>query len=86
MTDTDRVGGNKWIEKVVRKLGFNHGVGGEHLDCGLADVTVGDGQTELQSLGLTSKYRNIERSDTTEYRHHRHQIVQSDKFPDGRYS
>ena len=58
---TDRGGGNKWIEKVVRKLCFNDGIGGEHLDCGLADVTEGHGQTELQSLGLTSKYRNIER-------------------------
>ena len=63
LNDTDRVGGNKWIEKVVRKLCFNDGVGGEHLDCRLADVIVGHGQAELQSLRLTSKYRNIENSD-----------------------
>ena len=63
MTDTDRVGGNEGIEEVVGKLGLNHGVGGEHLICRLADVTVGDRQTELQSLRLTSKYRNIENSD-----------------------
>ena len=41
MTDTDRVGGNEGIEEVVGKLGLNHGVGGEHLHRGLADVTVG---------------------------------------------
>ena len=73
MAHTEGIGRNKRIEEIVRELCLNHGVGGEHLICRLADVTVGDRQTELQSLRLTSKYRNIENSDIrlqshTEYR------------------
>ena len=73
MAHTEGIGRNKRIEEIVRELCLNDGVGGEHLICRLADVTVGDRQTELQSLRLTSKYRNIENSDIrlqshTEYR------------------
>ena len=54
---TERVGGNKRVEEVVRELCLQDGQGGEHLVGGLGHVGEGDGQTEGDSLGLTSKQR-----------------------------
>ena len=56
---TERVGGDERIEEVVRELGLQDWQGGEHRVCRLGDVREGDGQTEGQSLGLTSTQRKV---------------------------
>ena len=56
---TERVGGDERVEEVVRELGLQDGQGGEHRVRRLGDVREGDGQTEGQSLGLTSTQRKI---------------------------
>ena len=56
---TEGVGGDERIEEVVRELGLQDWQGGEHRVRRLGDVREGDGQTEGQSLGLTSTQRKV---------------------------
>ena len=56
---TERVGGDERVEEVVRELGLQDWQGGEHRVRRLGDVREGDGQTEGQSLGLTSTQRKV---------------------------